>query len=160
MVDASRNDPELLARRAESQARIEAERQEQNRLAAEAEARRQSELVTFPAMPLKLATELVIAFERFRGAGRAASELETEAFSRMVHGEPLPPSFPVIRLMHGLPMPVPASGVPAKAVEAEKPHTDPVALDNVLKLPPKGSRKPEKTPELESGMFLIDGDDD
>lgn len=101
----------------------------------------------------------MLAFERFRGSGRAASELETEAFYRMVNGQPLPPSFPEICLMHGLPMPVPASGVPARAVETVKPHTDPLALDNVLKLPSKG-KKPEKIPELESGVFLIEGDDD
>lgn len=39
------------------------------------------------------------------------------------------------------------------------PHTAPPALHNVLKTPTKG-KKPEKIPELESGMLLIDSDDE
>ncbi|WP_339159260.1 hypothetical protein [Methylobacterium bullatum] len=159
MKDASRNDPELLARRAESQARIEVERQEQNRLIAEDEARRASETVRFPDMSLAMACDMIEAYARYKGANRSSTPAEIESLSRTVHGlDPYPGQAPV-RLVSGLPMPLPASGVRAVAVETVTPSADPAALDNVLQKPSR-AKKPASSPELESGVFLIEDDDD
>lgn len=155
---AALSDPERMARLAETQARIEAERAESDRLNAEADARRRSELVQFPAMSMAMAADLIDAFARYKGAGRSSTPAQVDSVSRTVHGLDAYPGQAQVHFVSGLPRPVPmGSMTDAPAVASVKPQTDAAALDNVLKLPPsKGSRKPEKAPELESGQFLIE----
>lgn len=152
------NDPAMLERRKAVHARQEAERALQMRLAAEQEARRQSEFVQFPPMSVKQAAEIVAAFERYRSAGREATPAEVEAFSHMVQGLPANPGSPLVHVTHGLPMPVPSSGFVAPAVEPMVHQEPSVPLANVLKS--ARAKKPASSPELESGVFLIEDDDD
>ncbi|TXN27397.1 hypothetical protein [Methylobacterium sp. WL19] len=143
-LKAARNDPELLARRQELQARQEAERQEQARLTAEADARRASEMVQFPAMSMAMAADLIDAFARYKGANRSSTPAEIESLSRTVHGlDPYPGQVPV-HFFNGLPQPIPMGSVTdAPAVATMKPQAAPVA-DSVLKAPTKGRAKAVK----------------
>ena len=149
-------DPELLARRAESQARIEAERAEQMRLAAEAQARIEAEYVQFPPMPVKMAAEVVMAFERFRSAGREATAAEIETVSRMVQGLNPCPGSPVIRLTYGLSLPVPVSGVAVPFNSTVSPQGPSIPLDNAPKavLPTKANNA--KPGRLLDAQYLIE----